>query len=122
VALLLILASCSGATALLLPGSGQGRYDGSIRTSGGTELGTFTLRVDDTGKAQGSGNFGAHNVDLRGVLSQEGVLTALITESDTQETGEFDGALAAAALSGTWRFKPDGTTVQTGQWAAVLTP
>jgi hypothetical protein len=122
-ATVLLLGSCVGRQAVLLPaGSGQGKYSGEFQNAAGASIGTFNLRIEDSGALRGSGDLDVYGVSLRGVLTTTTDVVAYITDEATQRTGKFNGKFAGGALSGTWEFDPTGTQTIQGTWTAALNP
>lgn len=107
------------------PGAGPGLYSGRFTDEDDTaEYGQFTLRIEDSGEAHGSGQLNGRDVDLEGVLDgASGAFTGTVTDSLTQLGGYFDGSLSGTTLFGDFSFDQGlGQPDQLGLWDAVIKP
>jgi len=127
--LLLGLAGLTGCPGSVIqppaPGSGPGFYNGRFTDENDTtEYGAFTLRIEDTGEAHGSGQLNGRDVDLEGVLDgASGAFTGTVTDSLTALGGYFDGNISGGSLFGEFSFDQGlGAPDLLGLWDAVIKP
>lgn len=107
------------------PGAGPGLYSGRFIDEGDTtEYGQFSLRIEASGEAHGSGQLNGRDVDLEGVLNgASGEFTGTVTDSLTQLGGYFDGNISGTTLFGDFSFDQGlGQPDLLGLWDAVIRP
>jgi hypothetical protein len=116
-----LLTGCTGSVIEPLPaGGGQGSYVGTfLADEDNAELGQLQLVITDIGAVSGSGTLSGRSVAIEGTFAA-GVLEAILTDTLSQENGDFEGEFAGGTLSGDFRLEVNtGGEDIFGFWDAV---